>query len=251
MPPLSRRQRTSSAAAATSDLADFPRPSLAVDVALLTTIESSALDRPALAVLLQQRSADPAEGDWGLPGSFLRERERLADAVLRTLADKCAIKGLAPQQLQVFDDPGRDERGWVLTVAHLATVPADTIGKAIENRPDLTLAPLIRPMGKQAIRPSEELALPGRQRHLPFDHAEIVDLAVTDLRKRYRAAPDPADLLTEPFTLLELRRTHEAVFGEELQKDTFRRQMNPNIEEIEGWSDGTVGRPARLYRKLR
>jgi len=249
-----RSRSTGSAAQVSSDLAKFPRPSVAVDVALLTTIEpdeaSAAGNGQVLAVLLQQRSSAPSKGDWGLPGSFVRERERLADAVLRTLADKCAIEGLAPQQLRVFDDPARDERGWVLTVAHLATVPAETVLEAIKDRADLTLAPLLPSTGDGPTRPIEDLALPGRQRSLPFDHAGILDLAVADLRNRYRSAPDPDGLVAQPFSLLGLRRTHEAVLGETLQKDTFRRQMNPGIEEFNAWSDGTVGRPARLYRKL-
>lgn len=238
-----------------SDLAEFPRPSVAVDVALLTTIEPdegpAAGGGPVLAVLLQQRSSTPSKGHWGLPGSFVREREWLADAVLRTLAEKCGIEGLAPQQLRVFDDPARDERGWVLSVAHLTTVAAGIIHGAVSDRADLTLAPLLPSIGDGSGRPSDDLALPGRQRSLPFDHAGIVDLAVANLRDRYRSAPDPDGLVAEPFSLLELRRTHEAVLGEPLQKDTFRRQMASSIEEFNAWSDGTVGRPARLYRKNR
>lgn len=253
--PTRRRHR--------GDLLDFPRPSVAVDIAVLTVTDADAdAGGPALAALLLRRADGPAEGEWSLPGSFLRERETLHAAVLRTLADKCGITGLAPRQLRVFDDPHRDDRGWVLSVAHIDVVPEHALAGALAARDDLMLAPVALPPddgprveGAAPARfatpgsPPAPVALSTGQAHLPFDHDAIAALAARDLRARYRAAPDPAALTPEPFTLLELRRTHEAVLGEVLQKDTFRRQVVPSLIELDRLSDGTVGRPARLYRR--
>lgn len=222
----------------------FPRPSLAVDIAVLTVAPLGEDGAPRLAVLVLRRDAEPHAGRWGLPGSFVRERERLSTAVLRTLAGKCAIRGLDPRQLHVFDDPSRDDRGWVVSVAHTDVVPVDRLAIALGDSEDLALAPVLDPAADPV-----RLDLPGRQRNLPFDHDEIVDLAVDDLRRRYQAAPDPAGLVPEPFTLLELRRTHEAVLGEPLQKDTFRRQVIAQLTEVEDVARGVVGRPARLFRR--
>lgn len=276
-----------------ADLSSYPRPSVAVDVAVLTVVPHQSMgngdsdgsadgltqanrgaagrggssddDDLALAVLLLRRAASPNQGDWGLPGSFVRERERLDDAVLRTLSEKCGIDGLDPRQLHVFDDPSRDDRGWVISVAHTDVVRIESLLAARSSRDDLALAPVLYPTssdeplaGLQAEAPSEAktqpvpLDLPDGQEALPFDHAEIVALAVGDLRDRYRGAPDPAGLAGQSFTLLELRRVHEAVLGEPLQKDTFRRQMISALTELEGDGPrvGTVGRPARLYRRL-
>ena len=78
-------------------LADYPRPSVAVDTALLT------LDPGLELVVLQVRRANGA--GWALPGTFLHEGERLADAVDRSLRVKAGVRGLHPRQLHVFDDP--------------------------------------------------------------------------------------------------------------------------------------------------
>lgn len=177
---------------------------------------------------------------------MVREREQLAAAVRRTLVDKCGIEALEPQQLQVFDDPGRDDRGWVMSVAHLAVVPEATLGEGVDRRDDLMLAPIVMRADDEAAGPA--VAFPGCHGALPFDHDRIVALAVADLRDRYRSAPDPAGLVVEPFSLLELRLVHEAVLGQSLQKDTFRRQMLLDLEQADGHTDGTVGRPARLFR---
>ena len=119
------KRRTTAAASSSGDLLAFPRPSLAVDVAVMSVVPAQWLapdaepDDRTLAVLLLRRTDGPGAGLWSLPGSFVRARERLADAVLRTLADKCGLDGLAPRQLHVFDEPGRDDRGWVVSVAHV------------------------------------------------------------------------------------------------------------------------------------
>ena len=112
-------------------LADYPRPSVAVDTAVLVVDVRDA----GLGVLQHQREDGGAHGgQWALPGTFLHEGETLADAVLRSLAEKVGLRGTRPQQLHVFDDPGRDHRGWVLSVAHVVLLLADDVDAALGPR---------------------------------------------------------------------------------------------------------------------
>src|SRR5437763_4779432 len=106
----------------TSDLAQWPRPSVAVDVALLTV-------RPPgeLAVLIHRRAGGYGKGRWSLPGTFVHEGETLQRAALRALRDKAGVRGEHPQQLRVFDAPRRDDRGWVMSVAHADLVPYERL----------------------------------------------------------------------------------------------------------------------------
>lgn len=219
-----------------SDLAEFPRPSVAVDVAVLSVVaDDDGVDQ--LSVLLHRRATGTEHGRWSLPGSFLRERERLAEAVQRTLLDKCGISGLTPRQLLVLDEPGRDDRGWVLSVAHLDVVPvADA--PSLFSRTDLRWAPIR----------GATVVVPG-QRRLPFDHDAILAEAVARFRADHTDVPDPYRLLAAPFTVRELRHLHEAVLGEPLQKDTFRRAMLPHLVATRSTESGSVGRPARRYRR--
>ncbi|MEV1143465.1 NUDIX domain-containing protein [Micromonospora sp. NPDC049799] len=219
-------------------LVDYPRPSLAVDVALMTVTP----DTGQLAALLVRRD-EPLDGSrWALPGTFVQERERLAQAVLRLLHDKCDVSGLAPRQLHVFDDPDRDPRGWVISVAHADTVPYDRISRQVEERPDLHLAPVAPPDGD---RPP----LPEGQATLPADHEEILARAVDDLRARYRDAADPDRLLNERFTIRQLQQIHDAVDGRVSHKDAFRRFVDDKIEGTEHVDRSGPGRPAQLYRR--
>lgn len=226
-----------------TDLSAFPRPSVAVDVAVCSVVPE-ADDRLRLSVLLIRRGTGSHHGEWSLPGSFLRERERLDEAVQRTLRDKCTVEGLSPEQLVVLDRPDRDDRGWVLSVAHLDTVPLAEAADLL-HRTDVRWVSV---RGDLSGRRSA-LDLPDGQRRLPFDHEEIVRHAVARLRADHEERPDPRRLLAEPFTVLELRRLHEAVAGHELQKDTFRRAMLPQLVQTESVESGSVGRPARRYRR--
>ncbi|SHG98066.1 ADP-ribose pyrophosphatase YjhB, NUDIX family [Jatrophihabitans endophyticus] len=204
-------------------LLDYPRPSVAVDVALLTLVPAD--DGYALSVLEVRRVG---ETGWVLPGTFLRDGERLAEAALRALAAKAGVTGLSPRQLQVFDAPDRDDRGWVLSVAHVDACPLE----GLEGRADAT-----RLVSADS---------PGR---LPYGHGDIVARAVADLRDRYLYAPDPDGFLPESFTLRELRQVHESVAGYELQRDTFRRAMEPSLASTGEVSVGGRGRPAELYTR--
>ncbi|MEE6169189.1 MULTISPECIES: NUDIX hydrolase [unclassified Mycolicibacterium] len=201
-------------------LEDYPRPSVAVDTALLTIDAAQGL------VVVQVRR--PGGPGWALPGTFLHEGETLAVAVKRSLADKANIHGVVPRQLQVFDALGRDDRGWVLSVAHVAVVPAERLATRVVETTRLV-----------------PVNAPGR---LVYDHGKIIELAVAEMRGRYQSQPDPDRLLGDEFTLRGLRLTHEAVAGEPLQRDTFRRSMEGHLEAT-GRTTGGRGRPAELFRR--
>ena len=208
-------------------LTDYPRPSVAVDVAVLTVSPAGEL-----CVLLVRRVGTHRHDAWQLPGTFLHQGETLAEAAHRALRTKVGVDGLEPVQLCVLDDPERDDRGWVLSVAHLDVVARARL-ESLESldSADVRVAPVVEVQG------------------LAFDHDRIVKLAVQRLRVEYEDVPDPRGLLEEPFTLLELQRLHEAVFGHELPKDSFRRGMQPKLRETGRVQSGVVGKPARLFER--
>lgn len=217
-------------------LTDYPRPSVAVDTVVLTLAPSGGpTGRDAqgrLSTLVVRRPEGASGPDWALPGTFVHPGERLADAVRRSLADKAGVRSAGAVQLAVFDEPGRDDRGWVLSVAHLAALPHHRLRRALDRDPErVALVPAVQPGP------------------LPYDHGAMVARGVTELRRRYAERPDPAAYLGSRFTIRELRLVHEAVAGTRLQKDTFRRAMLPRLLPTQTLSSGTVGRPSQLYRR--
>ena len=156
----------------------------------------------------------------------------LAEAVQRSLKDKVGVEGLQPWQLKVFDALGRDDRGWVLSVAHCCVIPVDFLANRDTDRTRLVSA-----------------EKPGK---LAYDHSEMVKLALTDLRARYDVAPDPDRLLGDTFTLRQLALVHGAVAGEPItpeELDTFRRYMEQHLDWTEEYDPDGPGRPARVFRR--
>lgn len=94
---------------------DFPRPALTADVAVVTTEK-----RPR--ILLIQRKNDPFAGMWAFPGGFVNEGETLADGARRELFEETSLVVSKLTQLTAVGDPGRDPRGWTVTVLFLARV---------------------------------------------------------------------------------------------------------------------------------
>jgi 8-oxo-dGTP diphosphatase len=204
-------------------LTDYPRPSVSVDTAVFT-VESGEL---CVVLVDGPDGTDGTVGTGGyrrLPGTFLHQGETLADAVARSLREKAGIEGGSPRQLQVFDELDRDERGWVLSVAHAMAL-------------------------RSALVPFDRLVPIDRADPLAFDHARILSVAVERIRADYATMPDPWGLMPEEFTLRALLLLHSAVDPSTPQRDTFRRMMEPLLVETGEFSSGSVGKPSRIFQK--
>ncbi len=204
-------------------LAEYDHPSVAVDTVALTYDENRGL---------QVLVVEGRDGRWALPGTFLHEGEVLAEAVQRSLRGKVGVGGLQPWQLKVFDALDRDDRGWVLSVAHVCVIPVELLANRDAERTRLL--------------PAEE---PGE---LAYDHNEMFELALTDLRARYDVAPDPDRLLEDTFTLRQLALVHGAVAGDPItpeELDTFRRYMQQHLKPTKEYDPDSRGRPARLFSR--
>lgn len=105
---------------------EYPRPAVTADVAVFR--EASA----GLEVLLVRRGNDPYRGAWALPGGFVDQDEPLEAAARRELAEETGVEDPGPLvEVGAYGDPGRDPRGWTVTVLYAAgPVPAGTHARA-------------------------------------------------------------------------------------------------------------------------
>jgi 8-oxo-dGTP diphosphatase len=224
------------------DPGEFERPSVSVDVAVLGVMDGS------LRVALYQRTEHPHLGRYALPGGFVGIDESLSDAAARLLQQKVGLSDVYFDQLRTFGRPDRDPRMRIITVAHFALVEPEALSAATAV-PHAILAQLaMGPRGKLTIRDDTGADLP-----MAFDHDEIVATAMARLAELLEGSAIAYSLLPRAFTLRELQQVHEAIRGEDLNKDSFRRRLLQSGELVAtGKRQQSVGhRPAELFRARR
>jgi 8-oxo-dGTP diphosphatase len=197
-----------------------------VDVVLLTLQEGE------LQVLLVKREREPFANALALPGGYVhpQEDQSCLEAAQRVLQSKTGLQSPYLEQLGSFSGPGRDPRGWSISVAYFALVPPEALPS---------------PQAGCEWRAVEGLPA------LPFDHASILASAVDRVRSKSQYSSLPAHFCSEPFTLPQLHAVYAAVMGESINAVSFRRKMEELdfLEAIEGAkSSGGAHRPAQLYR---
>jgi 8-oxo-dGTP diphosphatase len=219
-------------AAQAYDPARYPRPSVTVDLVILT------IQNADLRALLVQRGQWPFEGSWALPGGFVHIDESLHDTARRELAEETGLAGedIYLEQLYTFGDPQRDPRTRVITVAYFALVPAD-VSRRLQPGSDAA-----------AVRWFSVYDLPP----LAFDHARIVEVALRRLRSKLDWTPVAFRLLPEQFTMSQLRSAYQIILNRELDKQNFSKKMlhsrQPVIEPVPNALVKGAHRPAQLYR---
>jgi 8-oxo-dGTP diphosphatase len=215
---------------------EFDRPSLAVDITLLTVRERQ------LEVLVIKRTEHPAKGLWSLPGGFVGITETLEAAAQRILKAKAHLEHPYLEQLFTFGKPNRDPRMRIISVAHYALVPPHQL-QALEDEQ-------VRLAQVQIEYSQTEVRLEKAKITLAFDHLEMIQMTVQRLRGKLDYSPVGYALLPKKFTLRELQDVHETILGRSLNKDAFRRRMleTGELEATGERETGTGFRPAEFYK---
>ena len=228
------------------DPARYPALAVTVDVVLLTVRSGR------LSVLLVERRGHPFRGRWALPGGFVEPDDDLDGAARRELEEETGVlvsggsESVALghiEQLRSYGGPGRDPRMRVVSVAYVGFTAHNEPAVAGSDAADVRLWAI------------DDLAIPGFGSDdgvpLAFDHAQIIADAIERSRAKLEYTTLATAFLDEPFTLGELRRVYEAVWGEALHEGNFRRKVlsTPGFVEPTGGTAPTDGRPAALYRR--
>ena len=228
------------------DPSDFPPFAVTVDLVVLTVRSD------ALCALVVRRGEAPYQGYWALPGGFVREDEDLDAAAARKLAEETGLSsGDASgsqdprahlEQLATYGAPERDPRMRVVSVAHLVLAP---------NLP----TPVPGGHAREARWAPVETLLPGGEGRegapLAFDHARILEDGVERARSKIEYSSLATAFCPREFTVGELRRVYEAVWGVALDPRNFHRKVTGTpgfLVPTGGTTTRQGGRPAQLFR---
>jgi 8-oxo-dGTP diphosphatase len=193
-----------------------PHPSVTADVITFTQGADGGLY-----VLLIQRGLEPFAGRWALPGGFCVPGESVEESAARELEEETGLKGLYLEQLRTFSTPGRDPRGWVISVAHMALVP-------LHRRPEPVAGDdaasarwwkiVTLPDASFKLQHGHECSGP-----LAFDHEAMLGFALEKLRERVEQLA--FELLPPTFTLAQAQTLFETILGDKLPGPTFREWL--------------------------
>ena len=189
-------------------------------------------------MLLVERGQEPYAGRWALPGGFLLPDESAETAARRELAEETGladVSGLHLEQLRTYSEPGRDPRMRVVSVAFAALLPDPPEPHAGTDAAEARWMPYDQARG------------------LAFDHDRILADARTRVGGRLEYTCLATAFCPPEFTLGELQRVYETVWGTALDRPNFRRKVlaTPGfVEPVPGAArlTGGRGKPAALYR---
>ena len=152
---------------------------------------SVLINNERLHVALVKREKPPYQSQYALPGGYVHPQEDescLASAV-RVLKTKTGISSPYLEQIASFSGKCRDHRGWSVTVVYFSLVSLDVIEKKANSQVSLFDV--------------EEL------KELPFDHAKIIQAAVSRIRNKSQYSSLPCFLAGPAFTLPALQKIYE------------------------------------------
>jgi 8-oxo-dGTP diphosphatase len=212
----------------------FGGMAVTVDVVVLTIRDDE------LQVLLVERGIEPFRGRLALPGGFVHPDEDADRAARRELAEETALDGdgLYLEQLRTYTAPDRDPRGRVVTVAYLAIAP------------DLPV-----PVGgtdARSARWQPVLPVLSGDVELAFDHRDIVVDGVDRARSKLEYTTLATAFCPEVFTMTQLRRVYEVVWGVSIDARNFHRKVANAEDFLVPTGERRLqetGRPAALYRR--
>ncbi len=107
--------------------------------------------------LVMERTHDPYEGHWVLPGGFVEREERAREACVREVREEVGLAVAVEDFVGLYDDPGRDERGTVSAAYRCRPVAEDPQPEPREE------ARRVRTVGPDDLPP------------MGFDHGKITE----------------------------------------------------------------------------
>lgn len=207
-------------------LEEFQKVAFTVDCVIF------GYDNEDLKVLTIKCNVDPFKGLPSLLGDFIRPNEDADTAAIRILKYCTGNSDIYVEEVKTFSRPHRHPSGRVITLAFYSLVQissttlSDSAGRNLEWMS-------IEDIGAMA-----------------FDHKEILDTCLQQLRVSLREKPIGFELLPKKFSLNQLQTLYEVVLGIELDKRNFRRKLKSlNIlVDLKEHQQEVAHRPAKLYR---
>lgn len=228
---------------------DYPKMSVATDIVIfavedLINENNRKVPEKGLQVLLLKRNIEPFNGKWALPGGFVDVDKDIYEAAKNKLYLKTGIDNLYMEQLYTYGNPSRDERGRVVSVAHMALVKKEDI--EMHDAMWFWVIPERDKTGKVVNICVQSECRRFATQELAFDHKQIIIDAFNRVQNKIEYTDVAFNLVSKHFTVKELEMVYQCIVGHKIQG--FRRKMGDKLITTNIMKDdGSAHRPAELY----
>lgn len=221
-------------------------PNISVDCVIF------GFDFEQLNVLLVERELKDPEtdkvliSDYTLAGNHAFMEEPLADAARRVLYDLTGLHDIYLEQFYTSGDPDRlKEKKDQLWLKSIGKNPFDRVVSvcyfSLLNCKTIRIKQTDRVVKWHPLK---------KVRNLAFDHENILNQALRSLQVKLQNEPIGFEMLPEKFTLSQLQKLYEVVFGVEFDKRNFRKKVSKMkyLIQLDEKQKGVSHKPARYYK---
>ena len=189
-------------------------------------------DEGKLKILIGRRKYNPGRGEWSLYRGFVAADVDVDEAAKRTLYELTGMRHIYMKQVGAFGKVDRDPGERVISIAYYALINVSEYDENLRLEHGLEWVDVDN--------------IP----QLYSDHNEMVSKAHKLMQDKLKTEPVGFRLLPRLFTLTQLQRLYEVVYGAELDKRNFRKRVKDMdfIEKTELIDKKSSKRGAYLYR---
>lgn len=190
-------------------------------------------DEGKLKIYLEKKKEEPYKGYWIIPGKFLDRETTLEENAKEIYKNTTGLDEGAIFQTQAFSSLNRNNSERVIAISYAAIT-------------DKTLTDIKQNDNDKSWFQIDELP------KLGFDHEQIIDTVITELRNKITTNYD--DMLVKffpsDFTLPELQNFYEYVLEKPIDRRNFHKKfVNQDLVIDTGFKQAKgSGRPGTLYR---
>jgi len=201
-------------------------------------------------ILVDRKLIDPKTNeeliaDLTLAGNHTYVDEPLKDAAKRVLFDLTGLHDIYLEQFYTSGDPDRlknpKDQLWLKSIGKDPAERVISVGYfSLLNCSEVEITKKDENVDWHPISEVSKLA---------FDHAEILINGLRSLRLKLQYEPIGFEMLPEKFTLSQLQKLYEVVFGVELDKRNFRKKVAKMkyLIKLDEKQKGVSHKPARFY----
>jgi 8-oxo-dGTP diphosphatase len=164
-------------------------------------------DSKKLKLLLFKRKVEPSKGLWSLIGAFIKDEQSIDDGAKQILFETTGLQDIYLEQLKTYGKVHRDIAGRVISIVYYSLISVNEFELESVEKYDAHWFDL------------DEIPA------LIFDHGEMVQDAIEQLRTKAKHQPIGFNLLPNYFTIPELQILYESIYQRPLDSRNFRKKM--------------------------